>query len=165
MSLTTTLHAEVMIESVSWQLAGPVRGQKPVFATIKSLPTAPPRIKGRLRLRVVLKNRGPKPAEGLLLRYSLSARLLPAGGGAEGVWAVAFLINEKRVPKVKPNNFLDVAIDPSQGVDMPLTHYLKKTLASGFWPDQIKLQLMLSPRRGAVDEVKTVELILPVEGS
>lgn len=157
------LHAEVMIESVSWQLAKPVRGQKPVYAAITSLPTVPPRIDGKLRLRVVLKSRGPLEAEGLLLRYCLSARLAAAEGAAEGVWAVPFLISEKRVPKVGPNQFLEVILDPSLSVDMPLTHYLKRTLASGFWPDQIRVQVMLSPRRGAVEAVKTEEAILPVK--
>ncbi|MBI5241991.1 MAG: hypothetical protein HY926_16075 [Elusimicrobia bacterium] len=156
------LHAEVMIARLDWQLAQPVRGRKPVFATITTLPTVPPRISGLLRLRVVLKSRGPHKTEGLLLRYSLSARLAPAGSGAEGVWAVPFLISEKRIPKVGPNQYLDVHLDPSLSVDMPLSHYLRRTLAAGFWPDQLKAQVMLSPRTGAVDSVKTEEILLPV---
>ena len=159
----SSLHAEVMIESVSWQLAKTVRGQKPVYQDITSLPTVPPRIDGTLRLRVVLKSRGPQEADGLLLRYCLVARLAPAGQSAAGVWAVPFLISEKRVPKVGANQFLEVILDPSLSVDMPLNHYLKRTLASGFWPDQLKVQVMLSPRRGAVEAVKTQELILPVQ--
>jgi hypothetical protein len=157
------LHAEVMIESVTWQLAQTVRGQKPVYQDIAELSTRPPRIDGKLRLRVVLKSRGPQESDGLLLRYCLSARLVPAGGGAAGVWAVPFLISEKRVPKVGPNQFLEVALDPALSVDLPLNHYLKRTLDSGFWPDQLKVQVMLSPRRGAVEAVKTHELILPVK--
>jgi len=157
------LHAEVMIESVSWQLAKTARGQKPVYQNITALPTVPPRIDGKLRLRVVLKSRGPQEAGGLLLRYCLTARLVPAGQSAQGVWAVPFLISEKRVPKVGPNRFVEVTLDPSLSVEMPLNHYLKRTLDSGFWPDQLKVQVMLSPRRGAVDAVKTEELILPVQ--
>jgi hypothetical protein len=156
------LHAEVMIERLDWQLARPVRGQKPVFAAITALPTIPPRVSGVLRLRVVLKSRGPRKTEGLVLRYSLSARLSPIAGADEGVWAVPFLISEKRVPVVGPNQYVDVHLDPLQSVDMPLSHYLKRTLATGFWPDQLKAQVMLSPRRGAVDSVKTEETILPV---
>ena len=156
------LRAEVMIERLEWQLAQPVRGQKPVFRAIAALPVVPPRVSGLLRLRVVLKSRGPQKTEGLVLRYCLSARLAPSGSGGEGVWAVPFLISEKRVPKVGPNQYLDVALDPSQSVDMPLSHYLKRTLAAGFWPDQLKAQVMLSPRRGAVESVKTEETVLPL---
>jgi hypothetical protein len=66
------------------------------------------------------------------------------------------------VPKVGPNQYVDVHLDPLQSVDMPLSHYLKRTLATGFWPDRLKAQVMLSPRRGAVDSVRTEEILLPV---
>ena len=161
--LLSPLSAEVMIESVSWQLAKTRRGSKPVYQDITILPARPPRIDGKLRLRVVLKNRGPKEAEGLVLRYCLAARLAPAGRSEEGVWAVPFLISEKRVPKVGPNQFFEVGMDPSLSVDMPLTHYLKRALDSGFWPDQLRLQVMLRPRRPDVETVKTWEITLPMK--
>ncbi len=157
------LHAEVMIESVGWQLAKAAPGQHAVYQDITSLSTLPPLVDGKLRLRVVLKNRGPKEADGLLLRYCLSARLVLAGQILEGVWAVPFLISEKRVPKVGPNRLLEVTLDPSLSVNIPLNHYLKRTLDSGFWLDQLKLQIMLSPRRGDVEMVKTQEIILPIK--
>jgi hypothetical protein len=157
------LRAEVLIKNVGWQSAQGSLGQKAVFQDITSLTTLPPRVDGKLRLRVVLENRGPKEADGLLLRYCLSARLIPAGKNAEGVWAVPFLISEKRIPKVGPNRLLEVTLDPSESVDMPLNHYLKRTLDSGFWLDQLKLQIMLSPRRGAVESVETHEILLPVK--
>ena len=157
------LRAEVMIESVGWQLVQAAPGQKAVSQDIANLPTLAPLMEGKLRLRVVLKNRGPKEADGLLLRYCLSARLAPAGRSADGVWDVPFLISEKRVPKVGPNHLLEVTLDPSLSVNMPLNHYLKRTLESGFWPDQIKLQVMLSPRRGDVEAVATREILLPVQ--
>lgn len=157
------LHAEVMIQEVSWQLASPGPGRKAVYQAIKELPTQPPRIEGKLRLRVVLKNRGPHEADGLVLRYCLTARLAATGGNSEGVWAVPFLISEKRVPKVGPNQHLEVALDPAMSVDMPLTHYLQRALNSGFWPDQLRLQVMLAPRRGVVETIQTQELVIPVK--
>jgi hypothetical protein len=159
----SSLHAEVLIESVGWQLAKAEPGRPAVYQDITILTMLPPRVDGKLRLRVVLKNRGPKEADGLLLRYCLSARIVPAGRSAEGVWAVPFLISEKRVPKVGPNRLLEVTLDPSESVDMPLNHYLQRTLASGFWLDQLKLQVMLSPRRGDVETVATHEILLPVK--
>jgi hypothetical protein len=46
---------------------------------------------------------------------------------------------------------------------MPLNHYLKRTADSGFWLDQLKLQIMISPRRGDVEAITTQEIILPVK--
>jgi len=173
--------AELMIESAGWQLARPIPGQQPVYQGLETLPTAPPRLVGKLRLRVVLKNRGPLEAEGIVLRYALTARLArrekteagagrkevrPSGTGGTsdtaGVWAVPFLISEQRVPKVGPNQLLAVTWDPSGSVSLPLSHYLKRMFDSGFWPDQLKLQIMLSPHPGAVEAIRTQEFILPV---
>jgi hypothetical protein len=160
--LCQPLRAELTIESASWQLAQPRPGGADVFQDVASWPTAPPKIDGKLRLRVVLKNRGPQEAEGILLRYCLAARLAPRGRAEEGIWAVPFLIGEKRVPKVGPNQHLEVTFDPSGSVDPPLAHYLQRAFDSGFWPDQLRLQVMLSPHRGAVEAIKTIESILSV---
>jgi len=152
-----------MIESVRWQLAKPVRGQKAVYQDISVLSSVPPRIAGKLRLRVVLKNRGPQQADGIVLRYCISARLAPLRRGEEGVWSVPFLIDEKRVPKVGPNRYFEVSWDPSGSVELPFNHYLQRVFSSGFWPDQLKLQVMLSPHRGAVETIRTQEIVLPVK--
>lgn len=156
------LAGELSVESLHWELAQPVRGRKPVYADIVSLETAPPRIAGKLRARVVLKNRGPLAADGILLRYCLLARLAPVRSRQDGVWALPFLIEEKRVAKVGPNQLFEVSLDPSASMALPFNRYLRRVYASGFWPDQLKLQVMLSPHRGAVETIATQEIILPV---
>ena len=161
--LSAPLRAELMIESVRWQVARPVAGQKEAYQDVSVLPTVPPRVDGKLRLSVTLKNRGPQEADGIVLHYCLTARLVPLRRNEPGVWAVSFMTDQRRVPKVGPNQLLEVAVDPSGSLDLPFTHYLQKVFASGFWPDQLKLQVMLSPHPGAVETIKTIELILPVK--
>lgn len=155
--------AEVLIESVRWQQALTAKGRSPVYHDILELTSVPPLITGRIRALVVLKNRGPEEGEGILLRYSISARLAGLSGKEEGVWAVPFMIEEKRVPKIGANQRLEVALDPSRSMDIPFNHYLARIFKSGFWLDRMRLQVMLSPRRGVVETIKTEEIILPVK--
>ena len=157
------LHAEAFIESMHWQLAKPANGQPLQYEDIEVFTAAPPRIEGKLRVRVTLKNRGPREADGILLMYCLTARLAPLNVQEQGVWAVPFVIEEKRVPKIGPNQKLDVFLDPSRSVDAPLNHYLQRTQRAGFWPDQLKLQVMLQPRQGAVTVVRTLKLVLTIK--
>ena len=156
------LHAEAVIESVHWQWAPPANGQTHPYEDIAILTASPPRLEGRLRARVTLTNNGPQDVDGILLVYCLAARLVPTAASGEGVWAVPFMIEEKRVPKIGPNQQLDVFLDPSRSVEMPLQHYLQHTQRAGFWPDQLKLQVMLQPRPGTVSVVKTLKVILPI---
>jgi len=161
--LAAPLRAELMIESMRWELAKPARGRRAAFEAVSALPTAPPRFEGKLLLRVVLKNRGPREADGILLRYCLAARLVRLDGGGEGIWAVPFRVDEKRVPKVAANKYFEVTLDPSGSMDLPFPNYLRRVYSSGFWPDQLKAQVMLSPHRGSVETIETHELILPVK--
>ena len=153
-----TARAELSIESVQWQAAHPVKGRPQRFKDIGELPAAPPKLGAKLRAMLRLKNRGPKRVEGILLRYSLTARLGPLKGGEEGIWSVPFLIEERRVPKVGANQFFDVPLEPSALLEL----YLRKTVRAGFWPDELKLQVMLEPHRGAVETISPMESILPV---
>jgi hypothetical protein len=156
-------HAEVFIESVHWQLALPTPGAKPVFSDIQTLPSIPPRFVGRLRALVVLKNRGPQAVEGILLRYAIAAKLSPLDGSAASVWAVPYMIDERRVPKIGPNRMIEVGLDTSRSLELPLNLYLQRVFRSGFWPEMLRIQVMLSPHSGAVDAVVTHEKVLEVK--
>ena len=112
-----------------------------------------------MRLRLELLNRGPQAAEGILLKYSLSARVSPASGKGEGAWAVAFLLDERRVPKVGPNQTKEVILDPSQ----VLGAYLQRMLRSGYAVNALKVMVMVEPRPGDVRALETLESILSVE--
>ena len=68
------------------------------------------------------------------------------------------MIEERRVPKVGANQFFEVPLEPSALLEL----YLRKTVSAGFWPDELKLQVMLEPHRGAVETISPMESILPV---
>ncbi len=153
-----TAGAELSIESLSWQRARVERGRVVAWEDAASLVDAPPRQDARLRARLRLKNRGPKAAEGILLRYSMTGRLRPAGAGApEGAWGVPFMVGEKRVPKVGANKIQDVYLTTSPALEL----YLNKLARAGWWPDILKLQAMIEPNQGA-SAVRSVEAHLEV---
>lgn len=150
--------AELSIESLSWQRASVRRGRAVAWEDASSLTDAPPKLDARLRARLRLKNRGPKAAEGILLRYSLTGRIAPSGAAdVEGTWGITFLVDEKRVPKIGPNKIQDVFLTLSPGLEL----YLGKLARAGWWPDRVKLQAMIEPHLGATT-VESSESVLEV---
>jgi hypothetical protein len=156
---TGAASAEVALESVHWQVGHVEAGRVAFWQDIKSLPAAP-KPADRMRARLVLKNDGPRVEEGLLLRYSLTARVLSAdGAAADGAWAVPFIVDERRVPKVGAEKAIDVPIDAGAAVDL----YLRRVARAGWRPDRIKIQVMLEPHRGC-KKLQIVEDVLEVGG-
>jgi hypothetical protein len=150
--------AELLLDSVSWQRARVEKPRVVVWEDAGQVLDGPPKLDARLRVRLTLKNRGPKAAEGILLRYSMIGRILPvAGAASEGSWGVPFMTDEKRVPKVGPNKTLDVYLTTSPGLEL----YLAKLARAGWWPDRVKLQVMIEPHQGAV-AVQSLESVLEV---
>ena len=156
--VVASARADILLDSVSWQM-GKANGVHPVtWEDTSKLVDGPPRLDARLRARLTLKNRGPKAAEGILLRYSMTARIQPASGDKpEGVWAIPFMVDEKRVPKVGPNNLLEVFLTTSPSLEL----YLNKLSRAGWWPDRVKIQVMVEPHRGAT-EILSLENVLEV---
>ncbi|MDP3542857.1 MAG: hypothetical protein Q8T11_10380 [Elusimicrobiota bacterium] len=150
--------AELSIEGLSWQRARVERGRVVAWEDASSLIDAPPKLESRLRVRLRLKNRGPKPAEGILIRYSMTGRVKPAAGeAAEGSWGVPFAVDEKRVPKVGANKILDVFLTTSPGLEL----YLNKLGRYGWWADRVKIQAMIEPHQGAAS-IQSLEAVLEV---
>lgn len=150
--------AELLQDSVSWQRARVEKSRVVAWEDAGQVLDGPPKLETRLRARLTLKNRGPKAAEGILLRYSMIARLLPiAGAAAEGTWGVPFMVDERRVPKVGPNKTLDVYLTTSPALEL----YLAKLARAGWWADRLKLQVMIEPHPGVV-EVRSLESVLEV---
>lgn len=142
--------AEVSIDAVSWQ-KGKADGVRPViWEDAGKVIDGPPKLDTRLRARLTLKNRGPKAAEGILLRYSMTARVMPvASDKPEGTWAVPFMVDEKRVPKVGPNKTQDVFLTTSPALEL----YFAKLSRAGWWADRVKLQVMIEPHPGSTELV------------
>jgi hypothetical protein len=150
--------AELSIESLSWQRARVERGRAVAWEDAPALSDAPPKLDTRLRARLTLKNRGPKPAEGILIRYSMTGRLKPvAGEAADGSWGVPFSVDERRVPKVGANKIQDVFLTTSPALEL----YLNKLGRSGWWADRVKIQAMIEPHQGAA-AVQSLETVLEV---
>ena len=148
--------ADILLENVSWQ-KGTANGVHPVtWEDAGAVIDGPPKLDTRLRARLTLKNRGPIPAEGILLRYSMTARVNP-GNNHEGTWAIPFMVDEKRVPKVGPNKMQDVFLTTSPALEL----YFAKLARAGWWPDRVKLQVMVEPHPGAT-ELLSLESTLEV---
>ena len=153
--------AELVIRDVTWQLApgraeaGKPRGFKPIERWVQP-PTA--RLSAKPRALITVANRGPNAVDGMVLRYALSARLVKTTGPvAAGVWAVPFYLNERRVPRVGPNQVKEIPLN-----DLVLDVFLKKSYRAGYWPDALKIQVMVEPRAGEGLEQRILEDTLPV---
>lgn len=151
--------AEVELQKVRWQLISrKAAGAKPETREIDTLALAPGKtIKGRLVARLSFLNRGPAE-QGVLLRYSLRARTAPLGEPGKAGWAVPFMIEEKRVPTAAANQFVEVPLDPT----VLLNLYLKKLARQLYEPTELKLEVMVEPRRGGKEPLKVIEASLPV---
>lgn len=154
--------AELTIDSIRWQAARVEKARVRSWGDILQLVDGPPKLDSRLRARLTLKNAGSKPAKGILLRYSMTARVAPEGGiggdvQSAGVWAIAFMVGEHRVPKVGPNQIVDVPLSTSPALDL----YLNKLSRAGWWPDRVKLQVMIEPHAGTT-ALQSLESVLEV---
>ena len=142
--------AELTLEGVHWQAGRAPAGRAAVWREVKTLDAAA-RPRERLRARLVLNNRGPQNVEGLLLRYSLTARVSPLDGSNEGAWAVPFNVEGKRVPTIGPDKMIEVPLDVAAAVDL----YFRRLARAGWRPDRIKIQAMIEPHLG----IKAVQIV------
>lgn len=154
--------AEIELESVQWQLVKrePGKALKPPKTEDLSVLLVEPggKLAGRLWARLRLLNRGPA-MEAVLLRYAISAKLAPLDKGKDAVWALPFMLGDRRIPKVRANDRSEVPLDPS--VDVGL--YLKNVYREGFWPEELKIEVMVGPRRSAKNGLRILESTLPIK--
>ena len=154
---TAGVRADLLLESVSWQ-RGRVEASRVVWGDADKLVDGPPKLDTRMRARLTLKNRGPIAAEGILLRYSMTGRAAPiAEAKAEGTWGIPFMVDEKRVPKIGPNKTVDIFLAISPALDL----YIRRISRVGWWPDRVKLQVMIEPHAGAV-ALQSLESVIEV---
>ena len=70
-----------------------------------------------------------------------------------------FMLEEKRVPKAGPNQLLQVSLETAPLFEL----YLKRIAREGFFPEELKLQVMVEPRRGGPTAIELLESSLKVE--
>lgn len=152
--------AEVELQSLRWQLTSKEKTApgKPLDVTQLSLP-AGGALKGRLIAKVRMLNRG-AGTEGVLLRYTLSAKIDRLRDDKQApAWALPFVTDEeKRVPKIGANQYLEADLDPTAFLEL----YLKRLGREGFRPVELKLQVMVEPRKSGDGAVRLLESSLPV---
>jgi hypothetical protein len=151
--------AELALEGVHWQVGRVEHARVVAWQDVRVVADGPPRLANRLRVHLLLRNRGAKPAEGVLLRYSMTARLAPGQGAvAEGTWAIPFSVDEKRIPLVGPAKTVEVTLETSPALDL----YLRRLARAGWWPDRLKMQVMLEPHPGA-ETIQTGEDVVELQ--
>ena len=153
--------AEVVIADAGWELSIRMRKQNPKYHRVDHwmFPPNPVPKKSRPRAYVSIRNPNGKAEHAILLRYAVDARLRRIGTNADGVWTVPFLTDEKRVPRVRAGETLDVPLALNR---VALGAYLKKMYNAGFWPDAFRVRVMVEPRPGESLKERVQEATLPV---
>ena len=128
--------AAVELQKLGWQMTlaqgagagAAVKTAKPIEAL--AVDPAARKLSGRLMGAARLLNRG-AAVEGLLLRYSVTAKIEPVDGSEAAVWTVPFMLETRRVPKVDANKIFDVPLDATIWTEL----FLKKLQRGrrGFW--------------------------------
>lgn len=151
--------AQVGIGSVRWEVPLPPKRREAYRAAKTWYQPPSQRLDSWPRAMVSLENPAGHREEAVLIRYSISARLVRIGVGGEGAWAVPFIVEDKRVPKVSPRS---THHEPLYLNRVVMASYFKRLHRAGFWPDAIRIQVMVEPRPGDVDQGRVIEAELPV---
>lgn len=151
--------AEVALQSVRWQQRAKDKGQPAKAVDLQALALKPGAgLNGRLLAKVKLLNRG-EETEGILLRYAVTAKAARViEPKRPAVWALPFVIDEKRVPKIGANQYQEATLDPTALTEL----YLRKLWREGYWPEELKIQVMLEPRKDNDEPLQIVEASLPI---
>ena len=139
--------AQLELAGVSWQIASGAKRAR--FENAEKIPLRKQAVK--TRISVSLANKGKAAVEGAVLRCAFSMRLA-------GQWTVPFWLEERRVAKVKPFATAKASIP-----HLELQNYLKRLAGTGFWPDALRVQVMLEPRAGDDISKNLAESIISVE--
>lgn len=162
--------AEVRIQEIRWQLPLPSKRPPVRYQDITAW-LQPPAARTVLKPRPVVKlfSPGGRPASGLVLRYAVSARLAPLNGDVQakeearsamqefGGWTVPFWVEERRIPWLRGDRLKEV---PLHRVE--LTPFLRRIRESGYWPEAIRVQVMVEPKKGDTLRHRIGESVLPV---
>lgn len=149
------------LEALSWQ-GRSAPGAAAKFSPIQSLELVKnEKVAGRLSAKLNFLNRGPA-VEGVLIRYSLEAKIAPIGHPDQAAWAVPFLVDEKRVPKVNANSHVETTLLVGDS-DAQIDIYLKNAAFEGYSVQTLRLRAMISPRRGQAAPIQVLESELPIQ--
>jgi len=97
----------------------------------------------RYRIVINLKNATGEVAEGIVYRYSISAKFKKKGRTEEGVWSIPFFIDEIRISKLLAGAEKKIYI-----FDLNLQESLNRIKASDFEIESLKIEIMKEPKKG-----------------
>lgn len=155
-----TARAQIRVGEPGWQLSLEGKKQRGVYHDIAQWLFPPdPRSKQRPRAVIRLVNEGGGAQTALLLRYVFAARLRKIGREEEGIWAIPFIVEERRIPRLPARAEQAVPLYMNR---VALKTYLDRMYRTGFWPDAVMVRVMLEPRPGETLAGRIVEKTLPV---
>ena len=149
--------ASISFGEWSWQILNKRENSAP--APIDEI-LLPPNgyLKGRLKAVLNINNQG-KSREGILLRYTLSAKVYSISNPEKDKgWTIPFAVDERRVPILKSGQTLPVVFDVTE----PVKDYFKRLALEGWKPAKIKIEVMIEPRQGENSALKTTQTVLSV---
>ncbi|MBI5211494.1 MAG: hypothetical protein HY927_16090 [Elusimicrobia bacterium] len=149
--------AAVKLEGMRWQMAAGPSGRQFKDVAEVSLPDGAFKVRLLARLRVT--NDDVKLAEGILLRYALCAKLVPAREGAESVWAVPFIVEEKRIPRIGARQSIETRVEPTREM---VKRYVTRMARAGYRLQELMIQVMVEPRPGQQGAVQVTQAVLKV---
>lgn len=133
-------------------------GRKQSYVQVRELKRAPAaRTWPRIRAMITVENDPGKAVEGLVLRYVAVAKLKKVGSSDEGVWVLPFRLEERRIPRLSAGALKRVPIDTIR-----LEVYLRELRRTGYWPETLKIQVMMQPKPGVPLEKTMIEADFPV---
>lgn len=152
--------AEVELTGIKWEISKLQGKNRSPYAPVSVLRASTEvKFTDYLRAIVTLRNPSARAAEGLVLRYALSLRLLRAGDApANAFWGVPFYVEEVRVSKINPSSSRQARV-----IRFELQNQLNKLKSSGFSPTALKLEVMLAPRQGDSPSAIMREAVIEIE--
>lgn len=152
--------AEVTIDRMNWQLALQMRKQKRIYHDISQWLFPPsPKVKTRPRALVRLSNKSGKAETAVLLRYSITPRLRRIGTSEKGLWMVPFVVEERRIPNLKGGQSKDIPLYLNR---VAFGAYLKRMYRAGYWPDALRVEVMIEPKPGETFSKRLRRAVLPI---
>lgn len=152
--------AEVVLVDLGWQFAIQIKKQRRKYHDIEAW-IFPPSSKRKVRVRAMatLHNKSGSDERAVLLRYAFSARLKRVGKRGEGIWTIPFVVEERRIPRIRGGAKLPVELYLNR---VAFDAYIKRMNRAGFWPDAFRVKVMIEPRGGETLENRILETTLPV---
>ncbi|MDE2313833.1 MAG: hypothetical protein KGL04_06640, partial [Elusimicrobia bacterium] len=147
----------VVLARAGWFALRPRRGLKTLdlrrahFVPIQEIEISTPRAAQRIRPRILAVNKGTAPAEGILIRYDFAMKIAPQSDPKKAAWAVPFMMDEWRIPRLLPDESKAVPLDPEI-----LRQTLSRLKTAGFVAESLRFEAMLEPRAGDERPLQTV---------